>query len=172
MDEGVLAERERRGLDKWDEMWEGVLHLVRPPTGRHQRAENELWLALRPAARRQDWLITTDTGIFAADDDYKVPDIAIYTPEAASERGVDGPPEVVVEVRSPGDEPYEKVPWYLVRGAKAVLIVDRDTLGLELYTQGGRVPPAADGSVVLEPLGVRVAPSGGTLVVDGTELEL
>lgn len=172
MDERVLKDRERQGADKWDEMWEGVLHLVPPPTARHQRVEDELWLALRPAARRRGWMITTDTGVFAAADDYKVPDVVVYPFEAGSERGVEGAPEVVVEVRSPGDESHEKAPWYLARGAKAVLIVDRDTLAIELYTQGGRVPPAEDGSLLLEPLDVRVAPSGNTLMVDSKKLEL
>lgn len=172
VDRALLAERRRRGLDKWDEMWEGVLHMVPPPSARHQRVEDELWLALRPAARRCGLMITTDTGVFANDDDYKVPDIVAYSPEAASERAVEGAPELVVEVRSPGDESYDKVGWYLGRGAKAVLVVDRDTLALELYRQDGRVPPAPDGAVVLGALGVVVAPSGPTLVVDGAELEI
>jgi hypothetical protein len=45
-------------------------------------------------------------------------------------------------------------------------------LALKLYTQGGQVPPALDGSVLLEPLNVRVVPSGATLVINGTKLEL
>jgi hypothetical protein len=42
---------------------------------------------------------------------------------------------------------------------------------LTLYSEGGPVPPAADQSVLLEPLDVRVARSGNTLVINGTELE-
>jgi Uma2 family endonuclease len=172
MDERTLNERERLGLDKRDEMWDGVLHLVPPPSERHQGIEIELALALRPAAKSRGWRATTDTGVFASASDYRVPDIVIYSPEAGSERGVDGAPEIVVEVASPGDESYEKVPWYIGRGAKAVLIIDRDTLVLKLYTQVGPVPPVTDGSVLLEPLNARVAPSDNTLVIDGTELEL
>lgn len=29
--EGLLAERARLGHDRFDEMWEGVLHMVPPP---------------------------------------------------------------------------------------------------------------------------------------------
>jgi Uma2 family endonuclease len=112
-------------------------------------------------------------GIFASDKDYRVPDVVVYSDEAAAERGVDRAPEVVVEVRSPGDESYEKLPWYLARVAvMALLITDRDSLALDLYAQSGRAEPKADGSVVLEPLGVSVVPRGGTLVVDGAELEI
>jgi len=172
MDERVLKERERQGLDKRDEMWEGVLHLVPPPTKRHQDVENELAVALRAAARRRGWAVRTDMGVFADVFDYRVPDIVVYAPEAASARGVDGPPEVVIEVRSPGDESYEKISWYLARGTKAVLVVDQSSLSLELHTQQGRVIPDEDGSVLLEPLGVRLTPSPGALYVDGSALEL
>ncbi len=172
MDERTLKERERLGLDRRDEMWEGVLHLVPPPSERHQGIENALLVALWPAAKSRGWRVRTDTGVFASASDYRVPDIVIYSSEAASERGVDGAPELVVEVASPGDESYEKIPWYFGRGAKAVLVIDRDTLALKLYAQGGPVPAASDGSVLLEPLDVRVAPSGATLVINGTKLEL
>jgi Uma2 family endonuclease len=172
VDERMLAERQRLGHDKWDEMWEGVLHMVPPASQRHQKLEVELAVALRPSARRHGWSVTTDTGVFASDDDYRVPDLVVYSGEAASQRGVDGAPELVIEVRSPYDETYEKVPWYLACGAKAVLVIDRDTLSLQLYVAEGVVEPGADGSIVLEPLGVSVTGSGGTLVVDGQELEL
>ena len=172
VDEKMLAERQRLGHDKWDEMWEGVLHMVPPASERHQSLEAELVVALRPAARRHGWKVTTDTGVFASDDDYRVPDLVVYSKEAASQRGVEGAPELVIEVRSPHDETYEKVPWYLARGAKAVLVIDRDTLALQLYAPHGVVEPGADGSIMLEPLDVRVSQSGATLVVDGQELEL
>lgn len=172
IDERMLAGRHRLGLDKWDEMWEGVLHVVPPASERHQSIEAELIFALRTAAKRRGWKVRTDVGVFAADDDYRVPDVVVYSMETGSHRGVDGAPEVVIEVRSPHDESREKVPWYLARGTKSVLLIDRDTLALELHTQSGLVEGGPDGSIVLEPLGVRVGSTGGTLEVDGTKLEL
>jgi Uma2 family endonuclease len=172
VDERMLAERRRLGLDKWDEMWEGVLHMVPPASERHQGLEAELLVALRPSARRRGWKVRTDTGVFASDNDYRVPDVVVYSREAASQRGVDGAPEIVVEIRSPNDETYEKVPWYLARGARAVLVVDRDVLALQLFTHSPPAEPAGDGPIVLEPLGVEVARSGQTLFVDAEALEL
>ena len=32
----VLDDRRRRGADRWDEMWDGVLHMVPPPGSDHQ----------------------------------------------------------------------------------------------------------------------------------------
>ena len=31
-----LAERKRSGADRFDEMWDGVLHMPPSPSGRHQ----------------------------------------------------------------------------------------------------------------------------------------
>jgi Uma2 family endonuclease len=168
VDERMLAERSRLGLDHRDEMWEGVLHVVAPPFERHQAIEAELMFALRPAARMRGWRVTHEVGMYAADNDYRVPDLAVYGLEVVRPRGIEGAPEVIIEVRSPGDESDAKVPWYLARGAKAVLIIDRDTLAPDLHTNAGHTT----GDAVLEPLGVRIAQSGDTLTVDGVPLEL
>lgn len=168
----MIAERHRLGLDRHDEIWEGVLHVVPPASHRHQQLEFELAKALEGAAQRRGWRVLVETGVFAAADDYRVPDVVVFGPEAASERGVDGSPEVVVEIRSPGDESDAKVPWYLARGARAVLVIDRDALGLDLDLPTGRVEPDADGGVLLEALGLRIVPQAGTLEVGGEPLRL
>ena len=173
VDERSLAERHRLGLDKRDEMWKGVLHVVPPASQRHQSIESNLLVALWPAARRRSLRVQVETGVFAESDDYRVPDVVVFDEEAKGERGVDGAPELVIEIRSPGDETYDKLPWYLERGVEEVLIIDRDTLALELFTVEGPVPAADDGCVVLRSLGgVRVCPGDDTLVVDGSPLEL
>jgi Uma2 family endonuclease len=110
VDERMLAERQRLGLDRFDEMWEGVLHMVRPPKGRHQLLEGDLVHHLRTAAEAAACRIAPEIGAFAAADDYRVPDVAVFPESALAERGIDGPPLVVIEIRSPNDEAYEKVP--------------------------------------------------------------
>jgi hypothetical protein len=47
------------------------------------------------------------------------------------------------------DETYDKLPWYLARGAEEVLFVNRDSLALELFTSDGPVPADDDGCVGL-----------------------
>jgi len=42
----LLAERRRLGLDLFDEMWEGELHMVPPPSEEHQRTGGRLSVAL------------------------------------------------------------------------------------------------------------------------------
>lgn len=173
MDERSITERHRLGLDKRDEMWKGVLHVVPPASRRHQSIESSLLTALWTAARQRRLRIQVETGVFASDDDYRVPDLVVLAENAGSDRGVDGAPTLVVEIRSPGDETDDKVLWYMQRGAQEVLVVDRDSLALALFGVDGPVPAEPDGTVVLRSLGaVRVGPGHDTLVVDGTPLDL
>lgn len=84
-----------------------------------------------------------ETGVFrpGVDGDYRVPDSSYFTPDLLSERGVEGPAALVVEVRSPGDESYAKLPFYAELGVAEVLVVHPATRGVELFrlTGGGEL---------------------------------
>ncbi len=80
---------------------------------------------------------------------YRVPDLVLLTPERF---GIDhneyfeGAPSAVVEIRSPGDETYEKLPFYAQLAVPEVWIFDRDTRQPELLQLGRDQyrPQAAD----------------------------
>ncbi|MHB8438367.1 MAG: Uma2 family endonuclease [Acidimicrobiales bacterium] len=172
VDQRTLAERAQLGLDVRDEMWEGVLHMVPQPISRHQELESELLQAFGPIVRTRGLRVAPELAVFAGEHDYRVPDVAVYSTEARGIRGVTGTAALVVEIRSPGDETYEKLPWYLAGRAEAVLIVDRDSLAVELYTADGRLPNDSDGGVVVESLGVAIVPDAGTLRVGDRLLDI
>lgn len=158
--ESLLDQRRRLGLDVFDEVWEGVLHIVPPPPGEHQRLELELGSVLLAVSKRRGLVASNETGLFAADHDYRVPDIVVARLVNCSDRGVDGTAELVVELRSPGDESYEKLTWYAARGVAEMLVVDPATRRFELYRNHGgaaaAVTPDDDGGVTLDTLGVRL----------------
>lgn len=135
----IQQERARLGIDRWDELWEGVLHMVPPPAGRRQRFGTRLAAALLPGAADRGLLISYETGVWRADDDYRIPDLAVYAREIASERGVEGPPLLVVEIRSPHDETDAKIVWYLALGVAEVVVIERDSLVARLHTVDGAV---------------------------------
>ncbi|MHB8438368.1 MAG: Uma2 family endonuclease [Acidimicrobiales bacterium] len=172
VDQRTLAERARLGLDVRDEMWEGVLHMVPSPSRRHQELGLELGVALMPFAKAAGLRMAYELSSFAADDDYRVPDLAVYPKSQSTERGVEGRAALVVEIRSPRDETYEKLPWYLAGRAEAVLVIDRDSLAVEMYTADGRVPNGDSGAVVVESLGVAIVPDASTLRVGDTLLDI
>lgn len=91
----ALAERHPLGVDRFDEAWEGVLHVVPSPSNEHQRMEFELAVALRGVARCAGLEIRLEMGLFPPEApghfDYRQPDVVLYGPECHSELGVDGP---------------------------------------------------------------------------------
>jgi len=144
--EQLLAERRRLGLDGRDEMWEGELHMVPPPSFGHQEREAALAAALLPVARALGLRIATEPGLYAADDSWRVPELAVARPEQVVHRGVEGGAVLAVEIRSPRDETDAKIPFYGRFGVEELLVVDRDTAAVDLLRRrrGSLVPAAAD----------------------------
>lgn len=141
LDSALLAARARLGHDRFDEMWDGELHMVPPPSHGHQLFGTRLLIALAPWLDHLGLIITYETGFFRTADDYRQPDLAIYRRDQTSDRGIEAA-ELVIEIRSPSDETLQKLPWYLARRCREVLIVDRDTLAVELHTSVGVVKGA------------------------------
>jgi len=168
IDEGMLAERARLGLDRRDEMWEGVLHMVPQPSGRHQVLATALARYLYDHAGRRGCEVANEIGTYAEDRDYRVPDVAVFPRSSRVGRGVDGPPLVLFEILSPGDESREKVPWYLSRGSVAVVILNPDTFAVEVHTAAGPTAAGDDGLTTIPGLDARLGPSadGSALLVE------
>lgn len=166
----VIEERRRNGLDVFDEVWSGVLHMVPPASSHHQAFSGRLYEALAPLARNRGLIPFFETGLFRAADDYRVPDQIYARPEQVTERGVDGGAVLVVEVLSPHDETDAKLGWYAEVGVDAVLTVDPHARTFELFLgRAGRlvlVQPDTAGEAAIDAMGVRLA------VVDGPRLVL
>lgn len=162
--ERVIDDRRRLGIDKLDERWAGAWHLVNPPKLWHGRLNTDMLVALGPVAKARGLDFYGDaTGLFAAADDWRVPDQTYARPESACEDGLRAA-ELVVEIRSPGDESYAKLPFY-ARHAVEALIVHQDRR-VELYRSdgcGGHERVAADehGAVTSATLGVTFVPVAG-----------
>lgn len=120
--QSMLDERHRLGLDGRDEMWDGVLHMVPPPSGPHQRLSGDFYAALYARARALGLVPHFETGLFHVTDDFRIPDQLYCRPEHLSERGAEGA-ELVVEVRSPRDETYDKIPFYTSCAVREMLVI-------------------------------------------------
>ena len=119
--EVVLERRRRLGLDRRDEVWEGVLHVAPSPLRRHAVLQAQLLELLGPLGRAVG-LVTAGEFNLGEEDDYRIPDAALLAP---------GPDQLYVptaslaiETLSPGDETQEKLPFYAEHGVGEVLIVD------------------------------------------------
>lgn len=138
--QSLLDERRRTGADRWDEMWDGVLHMTPSPSREHQDFQDELrtWIRnhwARPFGNRahRDINLCLPGGWPT---DYRIPDLMLLDPprfEIDKNSYFEGASLVVIEVHSPGDETYEKLEFYAQLGVPEVWVIQRDTRKPELY---------------------------------------
>lgn len=117
----LLAERERSGADRRDEVWEGVLHMSPPASSTHEQLVHDLHVLLDAPARAAGLKITGSVAI-GVQDDYRVPDLALHRPPLASQWHQSA--ALVVEVLSPGDESRQKLGFYAAHRVEELVLVD------------------------------------------------
>ena len=119
--EAWLADHRAKGLDKRDEVWEGVLHVAPIEHGRNGAVAMELVSLLRALARGAG-LRAGGSFNLGEPSNFRVPDLgwhrgspdALYFDTAA----------LVVEVHSPRDESHRKFDFYARHGVEEFWIVD------------------------------------------------
>jgi Uma2 family endonuclease len=121
--EALLERRRQAGVDRLDEVWQGVHHVVPAPSYEHARITQQLGELLGPLARAAG--LEPAMGEFnlgESEHDFRVPDGGLHRPGAA---GVWLPTAaLVVEIRSPDDETWRKLPFYAAHHVDEVLVVD------------------------------------------------
>jgi Uma2 family endonuclease len=118
----VLERRRRSGLDRLDEIWEGVLHMVPAPNFAHGDLESQLHAILRPLAQQAGLSMIGQSNLGEGEHDFRVPDSALHLPGASGTWHSTAP--LVIEIVSPNDESWEKLPFYAAHEVDEVLIVD------------------------------------------------
>jgi len=172
--ESFLEERHRLGLDKKDELWEGVLHMVPPPSSAHVLVNNDLLLALDSISKRRGLrALIGDPGLFGTEKNYRVPDLVIIQTDRISKRGFEGA-ELVIEVLSPYDESRDKFPFYAKVGVREIWLVEPSNRATEMYELAGdsyREVPFVNGAARSPVLGIELCVADGRLELrDGDEL--
>lgn len=147
-------------------MWDGVLHLVPLPGGAACALNTEFFLAAGPLGEPRGLVPLVVAGLFRSDEDYRVPDQLYCRPEHLSERGAEGA-ELVVEVRSDGDETYRKLEFYVALGVREVLVLHPNPRAVELFRLVDDryvvVSPDAAGTVLSQVLDLRLGVEGEKL---------
>jgi Uma2 family endonuclease len=120
----ALKERRRRsGLDRLDEVWAGVLHMVPAPSYEHAVVSQQLAVLLDAPARAAGLVPAMgEFNLGESEHDFRVPDGGLHRPGAS---GIWLPTAaLVVEIVSPEDETWQKLPFYAAHEVDEVLIVD------------------------------------------------
>jgi Putative restriction endonuclease len=119
----LLERRRQSGLHRLDEVWEGVLHMVLAPSGEHAYLAQQL-AVLFDGPTRAAGLVPAmhEVNVGCSEDDFRIPDGALHREIPRSVWFETLP--LVVEIASPGDESWQKLPFYAAHGVDEVLIVE------------------------------------------------
>ncbi len=137
----LKADREATGLDRRDEMWDGIYVMSPAPNLEHQVFAQELWRifsevlplvgggiaynVLNVSDRVEGWLAN-----------YREPDVGVYlatNPAINCGTHMCGGPDLAVEILSEGDLARKKLDFYAKIGTRELLLLDRHPWALELY---------------------------------------
>jgi len=121
--DAIIQERHRTGVDRFDEVWDGVYVVNPPPSFRHSTIAGLIVDLLRPPAEAIDLVVRREVGI-GRHENHRIPDVVVA-------RIADLDPQghylltaaIVVEVRSPGER-IDKRPFYGSCGVAEVVLVD------------------------------------------------
>jgi Uma2 family endonuclease len=142
----LIRQRQKMGIDRWDEVWEGVYVVPPSASNPHHFLASKLITILNPiianqvrgpaqaganvSDRRKGW-----------EKSFRCPDVVVVLKEG---KAVDctthwmGGPDFLIEIESPGDDTYEKIPFYSKIGVRELLIIHHDTRRLRLYRHDGK----------------------------------
>ncbi len=141
LEEELKARRKAWGSDHHDEVWQGVYFMAPLPNNEHQEFVSGFTFILVGAiAKAGLGKVFPGVNLARVDDDwesdYRAPDVVVFLNSTAAvnhDTYWTGAADFVVEITSPGDRTYEKIPFYSRLGVRELLIVNRQTWTLELY---------------------------------------
>ncbi len=120
----LIAERQRLGLDTHDEVWNGEYHMAPAASFKHSRSNGLLFQLLDNAAAPRGLIASMEFNL-GVNKDFRVPDLGVHR---GAPEGIWFPTAtMVVEVRSPDDESYDKFGFYFAHGVEELLIADLPT---------------------------------------------
>ncbi len=119
--EDLLERRRRMGADRRDEVWAGVYHMVPSPNTTHSLIGSQLVVLLDAPARAAGLRVSLEFNM-GVKDDFRIPDLGVH-------RGTLSPvwvptAAIAVEILSPEDETWDKLPFYAEHEVDELLIVD------------------------------------------------
>ena len=123
--QALLERRRKLGQDRRDEVWEGVYHMVRAPSHKHSTLAAQIKALLRPPALAAGLEVTDAFNLGDSKNNFRVPDGGLHRPGAAEMWHPTA--ALVLEIVSPDDDTWEKLPFYAAHHIDEALILDPDT---------------------------------------------
>src|SRR3990172_5790454 len=129
LEDELVAQRQRTGADRYDEVWDGVYVMAPLADDEHQALVSGITAVLHVAV---GWAglgeVRPGVNVTDREDDwkqnYRCPDVVVFTNDTQAEnRGTHwlGGPDFVVEIASPHDRSREKLAFYAAVGTRELL---------------------------------------------------
>ncbi len=145
VEEKILAERRASGLDRFDEVWDGVYVMAPLANNEHQSVVSELTAVLMAVC---GWELGAKVfaGCNVSDrefdwkSNYRCPDNAVYCKENPARNLRThwlGGPDFAIEVTSDKDRSWEKLAFYASIQTRELLVIDRNPWKLSLLRLDG-----------------------------------
>lgn len=136
--EELMERRRRAGADRFDEMWDGVLHMSPDPSRVHLDVLQQLAEILGQLARAAG--LYPGIGGFnlgESEHDYRCPDGGLFRERSTAVRTSTA--ALVLEIVSPDDDSWNKFDFFASHGVDEVLIVDPQKRSVDWFTlrEGG-----------------------------------
>jgi len=156
----AIAQRRASGLDRYDEVWDGVYVMAPLANNEHQFLAFELAHILRIVCGGSATILA---GCNVSDrevdwtSNYRCPDVALYFPTNPAkdmETHWFGGPDFGSEVSSPKDRTWDKLDFYAAVNTRELLIIDRDPWKLSLMQLRDQHLVLAGASTMEKPLPV------------------
>lgn len=146
--EQLIERRKRLGQDLYDEVWEGTYHMAPMARIGHGWLQAQVIALLGPLAERAGLLVSGPFNL-GQSDDFRVPDGGLHRGELDTEFVYLDTAAVVIEIVSPGDETYDKLPFYAAQGVDEILVVDPAERHVQVLVLAGDHYQDVEGSTVL-----------------------
>ncbi len=139
----ILRERRHKGIDRRDEVWDGVYVMSPEPDNQHQKLSGRLFSRLEAALEAHpDFDVYPSINISDQRENwrsnFRIPDVAVFAPgNHARDLGTHwlGGPDFAIEILSRGDRSRKKFGFYHKVGVRELLLINRNPWTLELYAR-------------------------------------
>ncbi|MGO9114634.1 MAG: Uma2 family endonuclease [Thermoguttaceae bacterium] len=141
LEEELKEQRRAWGADQHDEVWEGVYFMPPMANTEHQQIILRFSCVIGATIDAPGLGIALPGANLAASvegwkQNYRVPDIVVFLADTVAQNHDafwTGAADFIIEITSPGDRTYEKIPFYSRIGVRELLIVNRQSWAVELY---------------------------------------
>ena len=150
----LIADRKRLGLDTHDEVWQGEYHMAPAASFEHSTAITLITELFLGVGRERGFRPSVEFNL-GSPANFRVPDAGLHR---GSPRGVWlQTAAIVVEIRSPDDESYDKFSFYFDHDVEEILIADLATQTVQWFVRGDEAFEASDVSALLSLTSTEVA---------------